>query len=148
MKKSRSNEPGLWDDRVAGVVASDNDNQISGDIQARPPERIPDLTFEFLEDGTVNLQQCMGGETQYVCLHRSQLRLLCEAAGLISDGQVPFPIPSTRRRLERLRERTASLWMDLPQFDLADHAERLVDELDDLLADLFEDPDDCQPTGQ
>ncbi|MBI4999072.1 MAG: hypothetical protein HZC22_19655, partial [Rhodocyclales bacterium] len=46
-------------------------------------ERMYDLSFEFLDDGTLRLEQSSGcGETVLVDLHPAQLRLLCERANL------------------------------------------------------------------
>lgn len=67
-------------------------------------ERMPDLVFEFLEDGTLRLEQDSGcGETVLVDLHPAQLRVLCERAGLVKPIPVDLADRLTEAHLRRLR---------------------------------------------
>jgi hypothetical protein len=54
-------------------------------------ERIPDLSFEFIEhEGTtvIRLEQSAGcGETVFIDMHSSQLRFIAERAGLLNSEE-------------------------------------------------------------
>ena len=112
-------------------------------------EKMADIGFEFLDDGTINLEQSIGcGETMLIGLHPCQLRHLAERAGLLNPAPGPTCPRGFKRRLHRLRDRAAELWLMLdampcyppgsPPTDDVAAAENLVDQFNDLLADYFE----------
>ena len=117
--------------------------------------RMHDLTFQQLEDGTIQLEQQWGiDDPVSIELHPSQLRHVAEAVGLLEPSKLPEQPHALKKRLERLHDRLVDIFDDLVAVPIyppgsgssADDPEAralrdAITALDDVLEDYFPDPE-------
>lgn len=117
-------------------------------------ERMFNLQFEFLDDGSVDLEQGHL-EPAVINLHPAQLRLLCERAGLLKPQPVNLAEHLTAghiRRLRALHQRIQELFDNEAFFnELFDrcsnaaeywqHIRAIYEQAEELIADVGGDID-------
>lgn len=127
-----------------------------------PTESMYELEIELLANGAVNLEQgAASGNTQYVSLHRAQIRLLAEMAGLIASTPDDLMTHSETTRDQRrlrlallaLRDRGETLLRNLHLTQEAGHEDLTLEvaqaaalcDIADLACADFEDEFVCNP---
>lgn len=132
-------------------------------------ETMYEVEITLLADGGVNLEQGAnsGNGVQYVSLHRAQIRLLAEMAGLLppsapdcrapDDLMTHFEMTRDQRRLRMallaLRDRGETLLRNLHMTEQAGHEDLTLEiaqaaalcDIADLACANFEDEFDCSP---
>jgi hypothetical protein len=107
-----------------------------------------DLTIKTLPDGGISLEQSAGRleGPAYIDLHRAQIRLIAEAAGLLAPNPAPTWPLGFERRMLRLRNKAAALadfLGSIPSFppragmdEDEQQAHDLWQSIDDLMVDF------------
>jgi hypothetical protein len=120
-------------------------------------EKMWDLGVEVLADGQINLEQESGcGEMVRITLHPMQIRLLAERSGLLKQVPAATWPRGFHRRIERLRDHADDLLSLLdvvlcyppgsPDTYEVTMARALLEKIDDMMADYFEEQTENIPT--